>query len=84
MQGIIDEVNAALRNIDPDDNRMKFEIAMSVLPREKDQEDFVSYMLGILMNHVDEDTWSYAIGQAYKCWAELNPDLLPFAKGVLQ
>ena len=66
--------------MDPESNRMKFEIAVAVLPTERDQEAFVSYMLGILMNHVDDATWSYAIGQAHQCWAELHPEELKFTR----
>ena len=58
--------------IDGDTNRMKFEIAASIMPTEKDSEAFAAYMLGILMNYVDEETWSYCIGQAYKCWTEIS------------
>ena len=60
--------------MDPESNRMKFEIAMAILGTERDQDLFIQYMLGILMNHVDDETWSYAIGQAYQCWAELHPE----------
>lgn len=58
--------------IDGETNRMKFEIAASIMPTEKDSEAFAAYMLGILMNYVDEETWSYCIGQAYKCWTEIR------------
>lgn len=61
-----------MAHIDPADNRIRFQTAASIMPTEKDQEKFTQYLLAILMNYVDEDTWAYAIGQAFKCWAELN------------
>ena len=67
-------------SVDPEMNRLKFEIAVSVMPSERDQESFVSYMLGILMNRVSDEIWSYAIGQAYQCWAELHPEQEKFSR----
>ena len=66
--------------IDPETNRMKLEIARSILPTERDAENFVHYLIGILMNYVDEDTWAYCIGQAFKCWSELHPEELRFTR----
>ena len=57
---------------DPQGNRIKFELAKSILPTERDREKFEDYFLGVLFNYLDDNTLSYCIGQAFKCWSEIH------------